>query len=207
MFDIENIAFSFPGYSISYIELIGTLFGLISVYWASRTNILTWPSGIINEVAFFILFYQIQLYSDMLLQVFFFVATIYGWLNWRKGPNQKSISHLPNEVKWRYVLLIALGTLFLGLLMRNIHIFLPTFFITKASFPFIDSFTTVASIIATILLAQKKIETWLIWIIVDLVCIILYFIKGIPVVAFEYIIFLMLCLLGWRNWHKELQND
>lgn len=206
MFDIENIAFSLPGYPISYIELIGTLFGLISVYWASRTNILTWPSGIINEIAFFILFYQVQLYSDVLLQVFFFAATVYGWINWRNGPNKKSISHLTNKFKRWYIIAICIGTITLGALMSEIHTFLPEYFAKEASFPYIDAFTTCASIVATILLARKNIETWIIWIIVDLVCIVLYFIKGIPVVAFEYIIFLMLCLLGWRNWNKELKN-
>ena len=207
MFDIENIAFTLPGYPISYVELIGTLFGLVSVYWASRTNILTWPSGIVNEIAFFILFYQVQLYSDMILQVFFFAATIYGWLNWRKRPNKKTISSLTNQSKLSYVIIIALGTALLGFFIMHIHHLLPFYFPVKASFPFIDAFTTTASIVATLLLAQKKIETWLIWIVVDLFCIILYFIKGIPVVAIEYIVFLILCLLGWRNWLKEIKHD
>lgn len=207
MFDIENIAFTLPGYPISYVELLGTLFGLVSVYWASRTNILTWPSGIINEIAFFVLFYQVQLYSDMLLQVFFFIATIYGWINWRKGSKQNLITTLSNQIRWWFLAGILVGTAVLGFLMSHIHTLLPAYFAVKASYPFIDAFTTIASVIATILLAQKKIETWLIWIVVDLICITLYFIKGIPVVAFEYIIFLVLCVTGWSNWRKKLIND
>ena len=73
-FDINTIAFEVIGYPVSYVELIGTLFGLISVYFASRANILTWPTGIINEFFLFILFFQVQLYADMFLQVYFFDA-------------------------------------------------------------------------------------------------------------------------------------
>ena len=75
LFDINNIAYEIIGYQISYVELIGTLFGLISVYLATKTNILTWATGIINELFLFILFFQVQLYADMFLQVFFFVVT------------------------------------------------------------------------------------------------------------------------------------
>ena len=72
-FDIASAAFTVIGYPISYVELIGTLFGLISVYFASRANILTWSTGIVNEVFLFILFFQVHLYADMFLQVYFFV--------------------------------------------------------------------------------------------------------------------------------------
>lgn len=71
-FDIENIAFQILNYPISYVEFIGALFGLVSVYLAAKANILTWGTGIVNELFLFILFFQVQLYADMLLQVFFF---------------------------------------------------------------------------------------------------------------------------------------
>ena len=207
MFDINNVAFQLLDYPISYLELIGTIFGLVSVYWAARTNILTWPSGILNEIAFFALFYQVQLYSDMLLQVFFLVATIYGWLNWKKGTKQVEISSLSARAILIYLTLLFLGTFALGQLMSQIHMLLPSLFEVKAAFPYFDAFTTVASILATVFLAQKKIETWIIWIVVDVVCIGLYFIKGIPVVAAEYIVFLGLCSMGWYNWSKSMKHD
>ena len=83
-FDINNIAFEITGYQVSYLEMIGTSFGLLSVYFASRANILTWTTGIINELFLFILFFQVQLYADMFLQVYFFVVTLYGWYNWKQ---------------------------------------------------------------------------------------------------------------------------
>jgi len=75
---IENICCTLLGYSLSYVELVGTVTGLVSVWLAARANILTWPVGIINVLAFFILFYQVRLYSDMALQVYFLATTIYG---------------------------------------------------------------------------------------------------------------------------------
>ena len=89
LFDINNIAYEIIGYQISYVELIGTLFGLISVYLATKTNILTWATGIINELFLIILFFQVQLYADMFLQVFFFVVTLYGWYNWKEIQKKK----------------------------------------------------------------------------------------------------------------------
>jgi nicotinamide mononucleotide transporter len=86
IFDINNVAFEIIGYPISYVEMIGTLFGFISVYLATKTNILTWGTGIINELFLFILFFQVQLYADMFLQVFFFAVTLYGWYYWKQIP-------------------------------------------------------------------------------------------------------------------------
>src|SRR5688500_5723605 len=91
-FSVENIAFNVPGYPISYVELIGTVFGLVSVYYASKANIITWPTGIINEAFLFILFFQVQLYADMFLQIYFFAVTLYGWYRWNKMPDKNSIS-------------------------------------------------------------------------------------------------------------------
>ncbi len=205
-FDIQTTAISIFGYNLSYVELIGTFFGLFAVYWASKANILTWPASIINEAAFFLLFFQVHLYSDMLLQVFFFVATLYGWYNWKSAPGFRKITTLSNFSRWVWFFVALGGTLALGTLVAHIHQLLPSFFPVKASFAYPDAFTTTASMIATILLARKKIENWLIWMVVDVVCIFLYFIKGIQVVAVEYFIFLILCIFGWYNWKKIMRH-
>ena len=91
-FDINNTVFTILDYPISYVELIGTLFGFISVYLATKANILTWGTGIVNELFLFMMFFQIQLYADMFLQVYFFVVTLFGWYNWKKMPKQNSIA-------------------------------------------------------------------------------------------------------------------
>jgi nicotinamide mononucleotide transporter len=206
LFDINNIAYEIIGYQISYVELIGTLFGLISVYLATKTNILTWATGIINELFLFILFFQVQLYADMFLQVFFFVVTLYGWYNWKQIPKENSITQTELKTKIWLLSAIALGTTIVGFLISNIHMYLPQYFKTEASYPYTDSFVMVLSIVATILLAQKKIETWYLWIGVDIVCVFLFYKKGIAFLALEYFVFLGLATYGFLNWKKQLNN-
>lgn len=206
LFNINNIAIEVIGYQISYVELIGTLFGLISVYLATKTSILTWVTGIINELFLFILFFQVQLYADMFLQAFFFLVTLYGWYNWKQIPKQNGIT--TTELKTKFWLLIAIvaGTTIFGFLISNIHLYLPQYFKIEASYPYGDSFVMVLSIIAIFLLAQKKIETWYLWILVDIVCVFLFFKKGIVFLGLEYIIFLGLATYGLLNWKKKLNN-
>ena len=205
-FDINNIAFTALNYPISYVELIGTLFGFISVYLASRANILTWGTGIVNELFLFMMFFQIQLYADMFLQVYFFAVTLYGWYNWKKKPEQNSITSIGFKAQlWAAGFIIA-ATFFTGFLFSNIHLYLPKYFAIEAAFPYIDAFVMVLSIFATVLLAQKKIETWYLWIIVDVVCVFLFFKKGVVFLALEYFIFFGMAMNGLFNWKKQLNN-
>ena len=206
-FEINNIAFKVIGYPISYVELFGTLFGLLSVYFATKANILTWSTGIINELFLFILFFQVQLYADMFLQGYFFVVTIYGWYNWKQKPKQNSITSTNFKTKILLAGGIIVGIIISGFLFANIHLYLPHYFKTKAAYPFADSFIMVLSIVATVLLAQKKIETWYLWILIDMVCVFLFFKKGIVFLALEYLSFLGLATYGLLNWKKQLYND
>ena len=194
------------GYQISCVELIGTLFGLISVYLATKTHILTWVAGIINELFLFILFFQIQLYADMFLQVFFFVVTLYGWYNWKQMPKENDITKTELKTKIWLLSAIIVGTTIVGFLISNIHMYLPQYFKTEASYPYADSLVMVLSIVATILLAQKKIEAWYLWMIIDVVCVFLFFTKGIAFLAVEYLVFLGLAIYGFLNWKKQLNN-
>ena len=207
LFDINNIAYEIIGYQISYVELIGTLFGLISVYLATKNNILTWATGIVNEIFLFILFFQVQLYADMFLQVYFFIITIYGWYYWEKNTAEKTISKINFRNKLLLASAIFIFTMLSGFLFSNIHFYLPEYFKSKASYPYIDSLVMVSSIVATVLLAKKKIENWYLWIAVDLVCVVLYFKKGIHFLSLEYFIFLGLASYGLYHWKKQLSND
>lgn len=206
-FDIENIAFDLLNYHISYVELIGTLFGLLSVYLATKANIFTWSTGIINELFLFLLFYQVQLYADMFLQLYFFIVTLYGWYNWKQNPEQNSTSTIGLKTRIGLLFIIIISTILLGYIITNLHLYLPSYFKIKAAYPFTDSFVMILSIIATVLLAKKKIETWYLWIAVDLVCIVLFFKKGIFFLGLEYLVFLGLATFGLINWKKQLKND
>lgn len=206
-FDIASAAFTVIGYPISYVELIGTLFGLISVYFASRANILTWSTGIVNEVFLFILFFQVHLYADMFLQVYFFIVTIYGWYNWKTKSIRHSITAMNGKWRQLIAIIIVVGSVLSGLLIKNVHLVLPGYFKVAAAYPFTDSLVMVLSIIATILLARKKIENWYLWILVDAICVVLYIKKAVYFLSLEYLIFLGLASYGLYQWKKQLADD
>jgi nicotinamide mononucleotide transporter len=82
IFDINTIFFEVIGYSMSYLEFFGVMFGLLAIYFSARGNVLTWPIGLINVVLAFLLYYQIRLYPDMVLQLFFLCTNLLGWWRW-----------------------------------------------------------------------------------------------------------------------------
>ena len=205
-FSIELIAFTVFDYPISYIELIGTLFGLLSVILAARANILTWPTGIINEVFFLLLFFQVQLYADMLLQVYFFVMTLYGWFYWNSDKKEHRIGVVSTRNRLTIILLLLMGTAVCGFVISRLHVYLSDVFVEPAAFPYIDSFTTVASIIAMVLLARKRLEAWVLWIAVDIVSVCLYVTKGINLIAMEYLVFLAIATYGFFHWKSKIEG-
>ena len=206
LFDIRHIAFSCWGYNVSYVEMIGTLLGLVSIYFATRTNILTWPTGLINETFLFILFFQVQLYADMFLQVYFFIVTLYGWYCWRLNTSEAQITVLSMRTRIQLGFGILICTIAVGYCIKDIHLYLPQYFKLKAAFPFVDSFVMVSSILATVLLARMKIENWYLWLTVDIVSVVLFLKKEIYFLSLEYVIFLGLASYGLFQWKKQLSH-
>lgn len=205
LLDINSTFFTLLNYPLSYIEFFGTLFGLLTVILAVRANILTWPTGIINELFFFILFFQVQLYANMILQIIFFMTTLYGWYNWSKHKtdnNPLPITSLPTKYLIYISLLILIASYLLAILIDKLPQILPQYFTKPAAFPLMDAAVMIISIVATLLLAQKVLQNWLLWIINNILCIILYIQQGIYFIAIEYVIFLVTATLGFYQWHK-----
>lgn len=203
-FSIKNIFFSIIDYPISYIEFVGTIAGIIAVYLAAKSDIKTWPIGLINIVLFFIIFFQVQLYSDMFLQIYFFGISIYGWIFWDKDfKHAVPVKLLSHRDRWIVVGICFFGTIILGYFISRIHEFFPSVFTHPAAYPYADTFVAVASIIANTLMARRILENWILWILVDILCVYLYFTKQIVFVSFEYLVFLGLAIYGYYLWHKE----
>ncbi len=211
LFDINQVAFKILSYNMSWLELIGTISGIACVWLTAKEKIICWPIGIVNIVFFFILFYQVRLYSDMVLQTVFFILSFYGWYAWL-NPKTKKEENINKELKitllsnkQRVVLgfMILVLTLILGMFMIKIHLIFPKIFPEPAAAPFRDSFTTVASVTAQWIMARKKLESWILWIIIDVVAFIYYFQVGIAFVGLEYILFLGLAIKGFYEWRKE----
>ena len=175
-FSIENIAFNILGYPLSYIELFGWISGLAAVMLSAEANLWSWPVGIINVTLSFFLFYQVQLYPDMFLQVFFFVTNVLGWWRWANPKTGEEDSRKELKVSWmnRRQLIITCsvgltGTILMAMFARNLNEWLPSVFSKPSASPFLDSFITVMSILATFYMVQKKVECWIIWLLIDIV--------------------------------------
>jgi nicotinamide mononucleotide transporter len=179
----EFIVVSLLGYPISLIELIATLFGYLSVFLAVRQHVFTWPTGILNEVALFVLFFQVQLYADMLLQCVFFVFTVYGWLQWNNSKKALAVKRWGAITVLQLLSCIVLLAFLLSLVVRQFHLWLPDYFEHPAAHPFIDSLVCLLSIAAILLLAFKILESWILWIIVDVLSIGLFAAQEIYLVA------------------------
>ena len=209
LFDVKETFFTVFEHPISYVEFIGTVLGLISVFLAARANIFTWPTGILNAIFFLVIFYQIHLYSDMFLQFYFCGMGVYGWFTWKymAGHTQSAIRTLSNTNRLRLAAFIAAVTLIIGTLIARIHLILPQIFEKPASYPFIDTFIAVSSVLAVILLARRIFETWVLWILVDITSIGLYSVKGVKLIAVEYVIFLALAVLGVLSWYRLWRKE
>jgi len=192
---------------MSYIEFIGTIFYLASVILIAQKKMLTWPVGIISVILYGVLFYQIQLYSDTIEQIYYLGASFYGWIFWNKN-KEETISSIDFHLSKPKILMIWSGSTFIASLivtvfMMNIHNILPEMFPIPASFPFLDALTTVMSFVAMFLMAQKKIESWVYWVIVDIIGVVLYFVKGVKFISILYVILLLIAIRGAYKWNKE----
>ncbi len=201
---------------MSYVELAGTILYLWSVWLISRRQVLTWPVGIVSVLLFMALFYQIKLYSDTLEQVYYLGVSVYGWWKWSQSPRENGRITAVTSSDRRTVIFWIASTAVIsavtGYPMSRIHHWIPAVFHEEASFPYLDALTTIMSFVAMWLMAQKRIESWLYWIIVDIIGIWLYFVKGVLFISLLYVILLILAVNGLRIWrevfqqHKEIKH-
>lgn len=212
-FSIKHILFSLWGYDMSHLEFWATITGGVAVWLSAKENIWSWVLGLINVVLAFGLFYQIQLYPDMFLQVFFFITNIIGFYLWKypkiemaNTRNELKISALLVNQKLYLSILAIIGTLLLGTFSKNLNSIFPKLFSLPSAFPYTDSFTTVMSIAATFLLMKKKLEAWWIWLLVDIISAYMYYIKDIKLYAFLYLIFCIIAVFGALEWQKSYKK-
>ncbi|UZR93581.1 nicotinamide riboside transporter PnuC [Chondrinema litorale] len=183
------------------IEAISAVFGIVCVYLNAKENIWGWPIGIINVAMAIYIFLQQRLYGDMGLHVIYVILGFYGWYNWLYGGKEHSELKVTWSSSSNLMLMLVIGvvgTVGLGYFLSNY---------TDADLPFWDSFTTVFSLIAQYQLTKKYLENWIVWIIVDLICVFLYFYKGIYIYSFLYVVYLALATMGFFNWKKSMQSD
>lgn len=209
-FDHRSIFFTLGGYPMSFLEFFGTLAGGLAVWLSARGNIWSWSIGILNVTLFFFLFYQVQLYPDMFLQVFFFVTNLIGWWRWAHPRLGEENRRKELKASWMgtrkslVILAVTLtGTTAFGYFASNLHEWMPGLFPLPSAFPFLDSFVLTSSIAATYLMVEKKVECWAMWILTDSMATYLYFSKNILFVGVEYFVFCLIAIYGLWTWQRE----
>jgi nicotinamide mononucleotide transporter len=205
-FSVNAIMVNIGNYPLSYIEFVGTILYFFSVFLISRKNMLTWPIGIVSVILYGILFYQIQLYSDMMEQVYYLVISVIGWLMWQKKKNETN--DIPTawgsfKVIAISIAVTALSTLALTYCVSHFHIWLPAIFPEPAAFPFLDALTTVMSFVAMYLTTMRKNEGWIYWILVNVIGIWLYWIKDVKFISIQYVFLLGMAIYGLANWIRK----
>ena len=185
----------------SWLEAVAVLFGLLSVWFAKKENLLVYPTGIVSVLIYVYICLSAGLYADMGINFFYFLMSVYGWYNWtRKDKTDHFIPITSNTTKQQ--LLSLSGTVVFFLILQYI---LRHF--TDSTVPYIDSTTTAIFIIGMWLMALKKIENWIYWIVGDIISIPLYFYKGLVLTSFQFTVFLILAVMGYVEWRRKLHEQ
>ncbi len=179
---------------MSVIEIIAVVFSLLCVWLATIRHVLNWPIGIIGVGAYLVLFYQVRLYADMCLQIVFILQGFYGWYTWKNGHEEVRVSYLHGKQ-------IALYAAFILIFSAAWSYLLVQY--TNASTPHVDAFVSTLSLTANWLLAKKKVENWILWIIANCIYIILFWYKDLHLSSCVYFIFLLLAIKGLIDWKQK----
>jgi nicotinamide mononucleotide transporter len=182
------------------LEHVAVACGLANIYLTVRQNIWSWAFGAVMVSLYIYIFYNAKLYSDTILQVFFLVMQFYGWYQWTRGPVAHAVSLSPvTRLRSRGWALTAAGALAgsaaLGTAMHRF---------TDAALPYADAFTTTLSVIAQFQLTRKILDNWTLWIIADVLYIGMYTRRGLYWTAGLYVVFLILCVQGYREWRRTI---
>lgn len=185
------------------LELAAAGLGLVNVTLVVKRSVWNYPFGLAMVALYAWLFVQpdVRLYSDALLQLFFFVVQLYGWWNWLRAEAKQGevvVLRMGASAKLAVALAIAVATLGWGWLMHRY---------TNAALPWADAFIAMTSVAAQILMARRYVENWPLWVVVDAVAIGVYAWKGLLATAILYFIFLLLSLWGWIGWRRALSDN
>ncbi|MBL7906679.1 MAG: nicotinamide mononucleotide transporter [Bacteroidales bacterium] len=186
-------------------EFAAVVLGIASVWYARREHILVYPTGIVSVVIYVFICFSARLYADAGINFFYFVMSVYGWYNWTRKDEKAQMLHIsantPRQQLAGIVLTVASYWLILGLIWAFNH---DDVVYMQSWVPWVDSFTTAIFLTGMLLMARKKVENWVYWIIGDVVSIPMYFMKGLVFTSFQYVVFLLIAVMGYLEWRRRL---
>ena len=185
-----------------FFEIVAVIFGLLSVWFSKNNNILVYPTGMISTSIFTYLLFKWGLLGDMMINAYYFIMSIYGWYIWTRIKNNivTPISKISNYEK-KISLFIFISSLIFVYGIYN-------YFDKWGSLTsYIDNITTAIFFVGMWLMAKRKIENWIFWIIGDVISVPLYFYKGLTFTSLQYFIFTIIAISGYYSWKKLLNKS
>ncbi len=184
-----------------FIEIIATITGILGVWLTTRLNIYNFPISLVSVVLSGYLFYDKGLYADAWLQFYFAGFLVYGWLLWSnwisKNNNILYVTYLSVNKRLIWIIIILISGFIIGYFLPKIK--------PEAKYPFVDSYLSVISMVAQYFQGLKKQETWWLWILADLIYIPLFLFLGLKLFALLYLLYLILAILGCKQWANEIK--
>jgi nicotinamide mononucleotide transporter len=180
------------------LEIVAVIFGLLSVWYAKKDNILVFPTGLVSTSIFVYLLWKWTLWGDMMINGYYFVMSIYGWYHWtrKKGDTEEfPISKISSSEKQIAIILFIFTVAF----VVSVYHYFDKF---TTWYAYVDTFITGIFFVGMWLMAKRKVENWIFWIIGDVISIPLYFAKGYTFTSFQYIVFTIIAIFGYLEWKK-----
>ncbi|RLD46924.1 MAG: nicotinamide riboside transporter PnuC [Bacteroidetes bacterium] len=229
---IDFLVAPYKNTSFIYIllEFVAAFLGVLSVFYAKKEDIKVYPTGIISTGLYIFLLYRWQLFGDLIINIYYTMMSIYGWYMWARISNSNSegkllVSKLTLHDYIISILIFVFSSAFVLLMYLLfdvisvdmnftqtlhyiwIHISSGSVLEFRKVTPYLDTFTTGAAFAAMWMMANKKLESWILWIAVNIVSIPLYFVKGFGFTGIQYFVFLVLAFLGYKAWRDSLKNN
>lgn len=186
-----------------FLEITAVIFGLLSVWYAKKDKIWVFPTGIINTAIYVYLLYKWMLLGDMMINAYYFVMSIYGWYLWTRkkdGEVQYPIARMALREYYIATIIFVVTIVF----VIGVYLFFDKFTNWSA---YVDTLVTGIFFVGMWLMAKRKIENWILWIIGDLISIPLYFFKGYTFTSIQYIVFTVIAFYGFLEWKRTLDNN
>lgn len=184
------------------LELIAVVFTIVSVWFSKRNNVLVFPTGMVSTAIFVYLLLKWDLLGDMIINAYYFIMSLYGWYVWTtkvSDSNVTPISETTIKEKWISLLLGIGALIFIALIYMTFNKF-------DSWTAYVDTFTTAIFFAGMWLMAKRKIENWLFWIVGNIITVPLYFYKGLTFSSLLYIVLTIIAIFGYKAWKKHLNN-
>lgn len=185
------------------LEIIAVIFGFLSVWYSKQNKILVFPTGMISTLIFVYLLLKWELLGDMMINAYYFIMSVYGWYFWTKKVDQTHVTPISTTtIKEKQAsILIFIATLIF------VFIVYKTFDKWTNWVAYVDALTTAIFFVGMWLMAKRKIENWIFWIIGDIISVPLYFYKGFTFTSLQYLGFTVIAIYGYLAWKKLLNNN